>query len=167
MQVSTTFEFCASHCLYHLPPEHKCSRLHGHNYSIVVNIEGAVKDDNFVIDFGDVKEALRRLIGHWDHRHISHLAEAPPLVDAGFLKEFGIRSDSVVYFGRATTAENMADHICKGLWNDDELVEKAKPETITVEVWETKNSFARTTYAKWASNIAHVSHVMRVEHQQP
>ncbi|NPB02603.1 MAG: 6-pyruvoyl tetrahydropterin synthase family protein [Methanopyri archaeon] len=60
------FRFSACHVI---PGHPKCGRLHGHTYHVTVEIEGERMDpDGFVIDFDEVKEVLRRIIGELDHR---------------------------------------------------------------------------------------------------
>ena len=49
---------------------HKGSRelLHGHNYRLAVTLEGTLGPDGYVIDFGLVKRAARRLCAELDSR---------------------------------------------------------------------------------------------------
>jgi 6-pyruvoyltetrahydropterin/6-carboxytetrahydropterin synthase len=67
----------------HRIPEHagKCRRLHGHRYILEVDVTGWVQSsgpaDGMVVDFGDVKDLVKRWLGHWDHRTM--LAESDPL----------------------------------------------------------------------------------------
>ena len=37
-RIRKEFHFSASHRLEHLPPDHQCARLHGHNYVVVVEL---------------------------------------------------------------------------------------------------------------------------------
>ena len=48
---------------------HRCEALHGHNYRVGVVVEGAIDPEcHFVVDFGDLKRILRRLVDELDHR---------------------------------------------------------------------------------------------------
>jgi 6-pyruvoyl tetrahydropterin synthase/QueD family protein len=57
----------------------KCERLHGHNYSVSVTLEGSLTADSYVFDFVVLKEILRRITDALDHRfllpaHNKHLS---------------------------------------------------------------------------------------------
>ncbi len=54
----------------------KCEALHGHNYDVLVQIDGALSDDSWVADFGEVKRIVREIIRPLDHRFL--LATANP-----------------------------------------------------------------------------------------
>ena len=54
----------------------KCSRPHGHNYEITVEVTGQLTDEGWVVDKGDVTD----VIDAWDHRFL--VEEGDPLVDA-------------------------------------------------------------------------------------
>ncbi|MBL4694419.1 6-carboxytetrahydropterin synthase QueD [Candidatus Gracilibacteria bacterium] len=76
MQLSCTFRFAASHFLtkYH----GKCENLHGHNYKIIVTIEGPVKEDGMVLDFKLLKEAVNKnVIDLLDHSHLNDTLDNP------------------------------------------------------------------------------------------
>src|SRR5512144_1863735 len=42
--------------------------LHGHNYRVSVEVEGALGDDGYVLDFGVVKDVARRVCKRLDER---------------------------------------------------------------------------------------------------
>jgi len=46
----------------------KCGRLHGHNYFIKVSITGEINDQHMVLDYGILKEELRKLVKPLDHK---------------------------------------------------------------------------------------------------
>ena len=51
-RIMKEFHFSASHQLDHLPAEHQCARLHGHNYIVVVELAGErLNADGFVPAF--------------------------------------------------------------------------------------------------------------------
>ncbi len=56
--------FSAAHFI---PTIEKCSRLHGHDYSISLELEGDPVD-NILIDYGIVKSSIRGIIGDMDHK---------------------------------------------------------------------------------------------------
>jgi 6-pyruvoyltetrahydropterin/6-carboxytetrahydropterin synthase len=48
----------------------ECEPLHGHNYDLFVQIDGALSADAWVIDFGLAKEIARSLCEELDHRFL-------------------------------------------------------------------------------------------------
>jgi 6-pyruvoyltetrahydropterin/6-carboxytetrahydropterin synthase len=69
------FTFEAAHRLPGVPADHKCARLHGHSYRLVVHVTGEVdRVTGMVIDFGDVKKAVKPLIDdHLDHYYLNEV----------------------------------------------------------------------------------------------
>ena len=68
--------------LSHRQPFHegRCSRLHGHSWSITLTFEASRLDDNgFVIDFGDLHFIEDWIDGHLDHGTV--LCEQDPRKD--------------------------------------------------------------------------------------
>ena len=66
LRVETWIE--AAHSIPELGQGHKCSRLHGHSYKIVVELAARSLDERgLVIDFGTVKAWLDR----FDHQHLN------------------------------------------------------------------------------------------------
>lgn len=61
----TGIRFVAGHFL---PSIEKCSRLHGHNYALLIEIEGEPGDDGIIIDFIKVKEAAHAIVREIDHK---------------------------------------------------------------------------------------------------
>lgn len=53
----------------HIIPEHgKCSRLHGHTYTIHSRVHGTLNEFGIVLDFEIIKNALREIILELDHK---------------------------------------------------------------------------------------------------
>ena len=48
----------------------KCGRLHGHNYFLKVKIQGELDKEHMVLDYGDLKVALKKLTKELDHHVI-------------------------------------------------------------------------------------------------
>lgn len=75
-RIEKEFAFSASHQLEGLSPGHQCARLHGHNYIVVLILEGDVDPRGFVVDYGDLAPFKAWIDDTWDHRHIgSYTAE--------------------------------------------------------------------------------------------
>jgi len=58
-------KFSASHFI---PGHAKCGRLHGHSYTLRLVLYGERADDGMVMDFVDLKKALRKITDELDHR---------------------------------------------------------------------------------------------------
>src|SRR5436853_7849579 len=48
----------------------KCERLHGHNYGVLVEIEGELGEDQVVFDFTVLKRLTREICQRLDHRFL-------------------------------------------------------------------------------------------------
>ena len=77
----------------------KCSRPHGHNYEITVEVIGELTEEGWVVDKGDVTD----VIDAWDHRFL--VEEGDPLVDAFEASGDG---DALVVLDQPPTAEVMS-----------------------------------------------------------
>ncbi|GMV85000.1 MAG: hypothetical protein AMXMBFR80_08570 [Dehalococcoidia bacterium] len=47
-----------------------CEPLHGHNYDVLIEIEGDLTGDRWVWDFGQVKRAAHAIAGELDHKFL-------------------------------------------------------------------------------------------------
>jgi 6-pyruvoyltetrahydropterin/6-carboxytetrahydropterin synthase len=75
MEIFKDFTFEAAHRLPNLPPEHKCSRLHGHSFRVRIWVSGAVDDrTGWVMDFGEIKAVCKPVIDELDHRYLNEIA---------------------------------------------------------------------------------------------
>jgi len=73
-EIFREFTFEAAHRLPHVPDGHKCARLHGHSYRVIVNVTGPVGEETgWVMDFGDVKAAFRPLEEQLDHYYLNDI----------------------------------------------------------------------------------------------
>ncbi len=83
-RITKKFDFSASHQLVGLDPEHQCSRMHGHNYAIELEL-GAADTDlmpvGFVRDYGDLSAFKAWLDEHLDHRHLNDVMEVNPTAE--------------------------------------------------------------------------------------
>ncbi|MFE6739050.1 6-carboxytetrahydropterin synthase QueD [Streptomyces tubercidicus] len=74
MEIFREFTFEAAHRLPNVPEGHKCSRLHGHSYKVIVHVESPVDPDaGWVMDFGDVKRAFQPLEAQLDHYYLNEI----------------------------------------------------------------------------------------------
>jgi 6-pyruvoyltetrahydropterin/6-carboxytetrahydropterin synthase len=115
LTISKEFAFSASHQLAHLPPDHQCARLHGHNYVVTLELSAPLDElteAGFVRDYGELDDFKKWLDAELDHRHLN---DAIP--------------------GRNPSAENMAAWICQ-FWAE------RIPELACVRVSETPKTWA-------------------------
>ena len=74
MELCRTFHVEAAHRLPNLPPEHKCSRLHGHSFRIVVHVQGDVDPVlGWVIDYAEIKAAFAPIFERLDHYYLNEV----------------------------------------------------------------------------------------------
>lgn len=74
VELSTSFYFEAAHRIPTLPPSHKCTRVHGHNYRVDVHIAGDVDEaSGLLMDFGELKGTVKPLIDSLDHRDLNDI----------------------------------------------------------------------------------------------
>lgn len=74
MDIFKVFHIEAAHRLPHVPPGHKCARLHGHSFRIEVHVGGEPDPQlGWVMDFGDIKAAFAPLFEALDHRYLNEV----------------------------------------------------------------------------------------------
>ncbi|MES0883732.1 6-pyruvoyl trahydropterin synthase family protein [Roseibium sp. SCP14] len=112
-RITKEFHFSASHQLIGLGDDHPCSRFHGHNYVVVVELaSNELNATGFVRDYNELKTLKIYIDDTLDHRHLND-----------------VLGDDCV------TAERLAKHLydwCKAAW----------PETMAVSVKETPKTCA-------------------------
>ena len=110
--ITKQFSFSASHVLDHLPEEHPCSRLHGHNYIVELVLQSTELDPlGFVRDYNELAPFKGFIDDKLDHRHLDNVIEGP------------------------STAENLARHLY-------EFARRMWPEVVAVRVSETPKTWA-------------------------
>ena len=55
----------------------KCERLHGHNYGVLVEVEGELGEDKLVFDFTILKRLTKEICQRLDHRFLLPMHIAP------------------------------------------------------------------------------------------
>lgn len=135
----------------------KCERLHGHNYGVLVEIEGELGEDRLVFDFTVLKHITREICRTLNHRfllplHNPHL-ELTPSTESWELTFEGRRYvfprvDVVELPIDNSTAERLAEYICGQLLQELAAYNTANLRTITVGVSEasTQMAYYSTTF---------------------
>ncbi len=66
--------FESAHFLPEVPEVHKCSRLHGHSFRVVVTVEGEPGElSGWVMDFADLRAAVMPFVDQLDHRLLNDI----------------------------------------------------------------------------------------------
>lgn len=72
--IAAEYSFEAAHHLPNLPDGHKCKRMHGHNYKLVVSVAATDLDARgFVIDYAELDAAVQPLVDKLDHRLLNDI----------------------------------------------------------------------------------------------
>ena len=110
----------------------KCKNIHGHRWRVVIEIAGDSLDDGMVVDFTDIKAALKALTDNLDH---SLIIEKDTLKPQTFecLSDEGFR---IITIDFRPTAENFAKYFYDEIKNKGYNIRAA-------EVYETPNNCAR------------------------
>ncbi len=113
-------DFASAHTLRGYPGA--CSRMHGHNWKVEVEVETRTLDSlGMGVDFKVIKRSAKEIVAQLDHRYLNDIS---PFDDMN------------------PTAENIAAYLYHGLSSrlNDERV-----EVRTVTLWETDRACVRYT----------------------
>lgn len=104
-----------------------CERLHGHNYRVEVHVFGSLDENQYVIDFIALRDALQKIVLELDHHTLLPTGHPTIKVAAGDLEVEVTFEDRRWVFPRGdcvllpvpnTTAELIARYIGKRLLDD-------------------------------------------------
>ncbi|HTX44253.1 MAG TPA: 6-pyruvoyl tetrahydropterin synthase family protein [Methanocella sp.] len=62
---------------HYLPGHETCGQMHGHTYRVELVVEGEKRGAGMVVDFYDLKAALRKALSEYDHRCLNDIMEYP------------------------------------------------------------------------------------------
>lgn len=111
-------DFAAAHTLRDYPGA--CSRMHGHNWKVEVEVQAAELDTNgMVVDFRHIRQTTKAIIERYDHQYLN---EIPPFDTLN------------------PTAENIAATIYQAV---GEQLNDHRVRVCTTTVWETDRASAR------------------------
>jgi 6-pyruvoyltetrahydropterin/6-carboxytetrahydropterin synthase len=103
-----------------------CEPLHGHNYDVIVELEGDLTTDSWVWDFGDLKRTTKAIIDDLDHKFLLQSESNVLTIDEGestWKVKFGERgyvfpkSDVAALPIDNSTAERLAEWVAVRLMN--------------------------------------------------
>lgn len=74
MELFVEVGFESAHFLPEVPEDHKCRRLHGHSFRVVVTVEGEPDERlGWVMDFAELRAAVQPLVEQLDHRLLNDI----------------------------------------------------------------------------------------------
>jgi len=74
MEIYKAFTIEAAHRLPNLPDDHKCSRLHGHSFTVEIHVSGEVDEfTGWVIDFADISKIFKPIYECLDHHYLNDI----------------------------------------------------------------------------------------------
>lgn len=135
----------------------KCERLHGHNYGVLVELEGTLGEDKLVFDFTILKQITREICRRLNHRFLLplhnpnlQLTELAHAWEIRFGEKHYVfpREDVMVLPIDNSTAERLAEYICQELRRELAGRKTANLHTIMVGVEEapTQMAYYRTAF---------------------
>ncbi len=135
MTVAKRFRWEAAHRLpWHDGP---CDNLHGHSYRMTVELDGTPDERGMLIDFQDVKRALKPLVDAWDHAILVAETDDELLQIA---QQTGWRH---AVLPCDTTAENLAAHVANYLCREASAMLRANDiDAVRVRLAETETCYA-------------------------
>lgn len=144
------FKFNAAHFMAY--PGFR-ERLHGHNYRVSVRVEGPLGDDGYVIDFGDIKKATRKICDEIDERLIVPMQSDCLQIrreegQVGITTEEGARfsipeSDCALLPIAHSSAEELARYVCGRLLGELSVLRARRVAAVEVTVAESPLQEAR------------------------
>ena len=103
MIIGSEYHFSAAHALSCVPEGHQCRNLHGHNYKVIIKIDGGLKiGQAMLMDFADLDLIVDPLIARLDHKHLNDVLPFEPTAEliadylAGEIKRY-LRTDYDIY----------------------------------------------------------------------
>ena len=101
----------------------KCSRLHGHTYALHAKILGELNEGGILIDFTDIKKALRDIANELDHHvlipqiMVTKKTHQEIIVEMDKKKYILPPEDCLILPLHSSTAEHLAQYILDKLCN--------------------------------------------------
>jgi 6-pyruvoyltetrahydropterin/6-carboxytetrahydropterin synthase len=137
------FVFSAAHFITYAGDV--CEPLHGHNYHVACEVHGSLDENQYVVDFIAVRDALQKICDALDHRMLLPLSH-PTIKVLESNREVTVthdqkrwifpRGDCVLLTVANTTAELLARHIALQLSEAVAAAAGTKPTKLVVEVDE-------------------------------
>lgn len=127
-----------------------CERLHGHNYRVTAEVSGPLDENQYVVDFIALRDALQAITSELDH-YVMLPTEHPLIkvradekeVEAVFEDRRWVfpRCDVVLLPVSNTTAELVARYIGRRLLDDLQARTGVRPHRVQVAIDENNNQW--------------------------
>ncbi|MCL2032030.1 MAG: 6-pyruvoyl tetrahydropterin synthase family protein [Methanomassiliicoccaceae archaeon] len=136
-----------------IPMHEKCSRLHGHSYTVRMRLEGEPGENGMVMDFVVLKKKLRSMTAEMDHKvllpaasDIVRIEERDGSVEVSSCgKRYVFPAEDVLMLDiRTTTAEDMARMMAEKIIGEIDIPGTVKSVSIGLDeergqtAWYTK-----------------------------
>ena len=73
-RITKSFTFDSAHWLPNVPEGHKCGRMHGHTYTVIIGVEGNIDETSgWIVDFGEIKAAFKPIEMIMDHHCLNDI----------------------------------------------------------------------------------------------
>ena len=135
MKIAKRFRWEGAHRL----PWHDglCKNLHGHSYTMFVEVEGELDERGLLMDFKDLKMCLAELVDAWDH---GTLVDQQDTVLLDVMRSKNWKHYVIPY---DTTAENMCIYSAEYLIeHSGHVLREHRIHTVRVRISETETSYA-------------------------
>ncbi len=142
---SSSIKFSACHFL---KKPSQCSRLHGHNYYVSVEISHTLDENHFVVDFLELKEKLSSIVEPMNHYILIPTESTDVQIQEDSESIEVITSNKRYVFPRsdvrflplpATTSELLAKYIhskLKDIYQDKKILVKVRESRSTMAIYE-------------------------------
>lgn len=137
----------------------KCERLHGHNYGVLVEVEGELNNDSIVLDFTVLKQLTREICQRLNHRFLLPMKNPHLLYGVmadgweimfGEKRYFFPHSDLIELPIDNSSAERLAEYICDELYTKllEQGVSRLHSIMVGVEEAPTQMAYYRHTFVE-------------------
>ena len=80
--IKKEFTFDAAHQLIGLPKDHPCTRLHGHTYTVIMELSRPeLKEPGFVVDYRELTIVKTWIDNYLDHRNLNDVLQMNPTAE--------------------------------------------------------------------------------------
>ena len=103
---------CA-HALPDMPEGHKCRAMHGHHYTVSLEVSGTPDGTGIIVDYYDLSAELQRHLARFDHKTINDEVDFPPTTERlceHFAESIRLPSNAMV---AAVTIDVTPGHSCR------------------------------------------------------
>lgn len=140
MKIGTEVTISAAHFVHTAYDRSPCRRLHGHNWRIVVELDGKVAKDGMVVDYTFIKDEINEL----DHRVLVAKSlckedDDSIIINFKWKKYILPKSDVIALPVESVTSENLAKYLA------DRLSTIFKVNGL-MRVYETPKSYAEVKF---------------------